>query len=279
MPFVDHQGVRIHFQVEGAGPSLVLQHSASVDMSFWNDYNLDGLKNHYQLVLIDARGHGQSDRPHIPSAYANKLMVGDVIAVLDSLNVTRTHFWGYSMGGKIGYGLAKHYPNRLFSLIIGGSTPYEDPEGSLGRLKAMLQICERGLEKGVDAFIEGLVTEWGVKLSPAHQEHLRSLDLHVMVALGRQRISEQLDFRDLLPSMTIPCLIYAGDEDEPVHSRSKQAAVTVPNATFVSLPGFDHEGAGARGDLILPHVEAFLAKVRTNNLKSAQPRSSTYQWS
>lgn len=45
--------------------------------------------------------------------------------MLDSLGIERAHYWGYSMGGWIGFGMAKHAPQRLRALIIGGQHPYE----------------------------------------------------------------------------------------------------------------------------------------------------------
>ena len=66
-----------------------------------------------QLILLDARGHGASDKPHDPAAYDLRLRVGDVTAVLDDLEIRRADYFGYSMGGWIGFGLAKHAPVRL----------------------------------------------------------------------------------------------------------------------------------------------------------------------
>ena len=40
-------------------------------------------------------------------------MVGDVIAVMDTLGLMKTHYWGYSMGAHTGLGMAKHFPERL----------------------------------------------------------------------------------------------------------------------------------------------------------------------
>jgi pimeloyl-ACP methyl ester carboxylesterase len=125
MSFVNNSGVRIHYQVEGAGPPLVLHHGMSDSLASWQEYGYAGpLKKDYQLVLVDARGHGDSDKPHDRDAYTLPLRVADVIAVLDELGIGKAHYLGYSLGGWTGLGLAKYAPERLQSLIIGGAQPY-----------------------------------------------------------------------------------------------------------------------------------------------------------
>ena len=79
------------------------------------------------VIAFDSRGHGQSDKLHDVESYDYRLMIGDVIAIMDALGVAKTHYWGYSMGGYIGLGIAKHFPERLFSLIVGGATPLGSP--------------------------------------------------------------------------------------------------------------------------------------------------------
>ena len=70
MPYVNSQGLRIHYQVEGDGPPLVLQHGFSDSLESWYDFGyVDALKPDYTLILVDARGHGQSGKPHDPDAY------------------------------------------------------------------------------------------------------------------------------------------------------------------------------------------------------------------
>src|SRR5215471_13174551 len=108
MPYADNDGVRIHYQVEGEGPPLVLQHGFSESVVDWYEAGyVDALRSDYRLILIDARGHGASDKPHDPDAYELERRVADVVAVLDGLAIGKAVFWGYSMGGWIGFGTPK----------------------------------------------------------------------------------------------------------------------------------------------------------------------------
>ena len=109
MPYARNEGVRIHYEVEGEGPPLVLQHGFSESVVDWYETGyVKALKPDYRLILIDARGHGDSDKPHDPEAYLLNRRVGDVTAVLDALDIATAVYWGYSMGGWIGFGMANY---------------------------------------------------------------------------------------------------------------------------------------------------------------------------
>ena len=121
MPYVDNAGVKIHYHVEGDGPPLVMQHGLTNSLETWYAYGfVQELQKDYRLILVDARGHGRSDKPHNPKDYDLKLRVSDILAVIDDLGVEKAHYLGYSMGGRIGFGLVKHALDRFHSLMIGG---------------------------------------------------------------------------------------------------------------------------------------------------------------
>lgn len=71
MPYADHQGTRIHYEVEGDGPPLVLQHGFTGNLKRWYSFGyVAALKSNYRLILVDARGHGGATslmtRLHMP---------------------------------------------------------------------------------------------------------------------------------------------------------------------------------------------------------------------
>src|SRR6266404_7521776 len=70
MPYADNGNVRIHYQVEGEGPALVLQHGFTESVVDWYEAGyVEALRPDYRLILIDARGHGVSDKPHVCQRY------------------------------------------------------------------------------------------------------------------------------------------------------------------------------------------------------------------
>jgi pimeloyl-ACP methyl ester carboxylesterase len=123
MPFADNNGVRIHYEVEGDGLPLVLLHGTSDDLEGWRDFGyVDALQEDHRLVLIDMRGHGQSDKPHEVAAYDWPLLVSDVACILDDLGMESVDILGYSAGSFIALGAAMSMPGRLRSLILGGAS-------------------------------------------------------------------------------------------------------------------------------------------------------------
>jgi len=248
MPYVSNQGVRIYYEVEGNGPPLVLQHGSACSSAEWREMGYcDVLRGDYQLILIDARGHGASDKPHEPAAYALPLRVADVTAVLDALAIRHAHYFGYSMGGWIGFGLAKHAPERVRTLILGGAHPYAEP----------LQARHVIMNQGRDAFIAASERLLGCHMTPTLRARLMATDLQALRAQTQDRPS----IADVLPTMAMPCLLFVG-ETEPRLPDVQVCLQHMPTATFFVVPGCGHFGAWARSDVVLPHVMTFLAQYQ-----------------
>jgi pimeloyl-ACP methyl ester carboxylesterase len=262
MAFADNNGVQINYDIAGSGPPLVLMHGWSGDRTSWRGYGfVDKLKDAYQLILVDSRGHGESSKPYEPSSYDHSLLVDDIIAVLDTLGIRRTHYMGYSLGGGIGFGLASKYPNRLHSLIIGGASPYN--RGSWEEPDESLTLYERAVEEGVDVIIT-TYKAWFGTITPEYEARLRKADLRARVAQQRWwQIQKGFmpDYTAALPSITIPCLIYCGTDDEPTFSECRECAAQLPNATFIELPGMNHVQASGASEFVVPHIRRFLSTI------------------
>ena len=112
-------------EAEGSGPALVLQHGFAQCIEDWSECGyVAALRPNYRVILIDARGHGPSDNPHVEASYMLDRRADDATSVPDALGIEKEHFWGYSMGGWIGFGLAWYPPHRINSLVIGGQHPF-----------------------------------------------------------------------------------------------------------------------------------------------------------
>ena len=247
MPYVSNDGVRIHYHVEGEGPPLVLQHGTSQSLEDWYSYGyVQGLKGDYQLVLVDHRGHGRSGKPHDSKSYGLDKSVSDIVAILDDLNIPRAHYFGYSMGGSLAFGVAKYAPDRFHSLIIGAGHPYE----------RSMEAARELLRRGIEEFLAPFESAMAEPIEPKVKARLLSNDVEALIALTKDRPN----LEELLPTMTVPCLMYVGERD-PLFSDVERAARQLPNGTFFSLPGLGHYEGYAKSELVLPQVKKFLAEM------------------
>ncbi|HEY4317531.1 MAG TPA: alpha/beta hydrolase [Herbaspirillum sp.] len=248
MAFLIRDGVRLHYQVAGEGPPLVLHHGFGGSWSAWRYFGfVQQLKDRYQLIMPDARGHGLSGKPHDLRAYSMSERIDDVLAILDELRIERAHFMGYSMGGLVAYGLARREQHRLRSLIIGAAHPYEDHSWDVFA--------------GIDgsnpaAFIDALETALGERLSDDIKANVLNNDLWALSAAAKRR---RPSMEHILPGIALPCLLYCGRNDAR-HAAVERCAAALPAARFASLPGIGHFEGMMRSDLVLPHLLPFLAQ-------------------
>ena len=247
MPFVVNNGVRIHYETEGSGPPLVLHHGFAGCGEDWRDFGLAApLACHNRLIILDARGCGESDKPRDPAAYDLVTRTRDICAVLDDLGIDKAHYYGHSYGGALAWGLARYVPERIASLIISGSHPYA--------------VSQQGfrdfLGQGIEAFLAACDRIYGPYMTPERRARLAANDASVLMTASLDRP----DHADLLPTMRMPCLLLIGELD-PYCPDVRKAAGSMPNAELVVLPDCEHVANFGRTGLILPAVTSFLARV------------------
>jgi pimeloyl-ACP methyl ester carboxylesterase len=260
MPYVNNEGVRIYYEVEGQGPPLVLAHGGSLGLSGWKGSGyVEALKNDYQLVMFDFRGCGRSDKPRQASAYDRKLMNNDVLAILDNLGIAKAHFFGYSGGAMTGWLLALHHAEQFHSFILGAMTPFRLPEVTIRDVNYGIKEMEL-LHTDPEAYLQIMEKRFGHPPTPEERKMYLAQDTELLILLIKSSLAwKPLSDRDLA-GISLPCLVFCGDLD-PLHAGAKESVKHMPQARFVSLPGLDHMTAAARIDLVLPHVKEFLDGV------------------
>jgi pimeloyl-ACP methyl ester carboxylesterase len=121
MQTFDANGVKIAYFVQGKGEPVVLIHgwlsSAGINWTLPGTAAL--LAKDFQVIALDVRGHGLSDKPAKEEAYGTEL-VQDVVRLLDRLKIKKAHIVGYSMGGIIAGNLLAKHPDRVLSGTLGG---------------------------------------------------------------------------------------------------------------------------------------------------------------
>ena len=90
MPYIINNGVKINYESIGHGEPLVMLHPNGHCIKDWHILNYTAqLEKNFQLILIDSRGFGDSDKPHDANYYQNQMIASDTIAVMKDLGIDR----------------------------------------------------------------------------------------------------------------------------------------------------------------------------------------------
>lgn len=113
----------MHVAEAGAGEPLLLLHGFPQHWWAWRKM-LPGLAEHYRVICPDLRGAGWTDAP--AEGYTSDQLLADVVALLDVLQIPRTHVIGYDYGGIVGYRLCLKHPERV-GRFMSIATPHPYP--------------------------------------------------------------------------------------------------------------------------------------------------------
>jgi len=98
-------------------------HGAGGSSSIWYK-QLRDFKKHFNVLLLDLRGHGNS-KPNIKDAFNDKYtfdsITTDIVEVIDHEKIDTSHFVGISLGTILIRNLAEKYPDRVASMVMGGA--------------------------------------------------------------------------------------------------------------------------------------------------------------
>ncbi len=155
MPFVDIDGLRCHYRLDGRDdrPVLMLAHSLGLDLGMW-DEQLVELTAHVRVLRYDLRGHGATTAP--AGDYTIAQLGRDAIGLMDAIGLARVSFCGVSIGGMIGQWLGAHHGDRLDRLVLANTSPrVAEPAGMEARRKTVLA---RGMAPIIDTAMNRFFT-------------------------------------------------------------------------------------------------------------------------
>jgi pimeloyl-ACP methyl ester carboxylesterase len=117
MPKLKANGLNFHYQQAGSGPDVVLIHGITGDLSIWFLCEAMGvLARSFRVTAYDLRGHGYSDVPR--DGYTSADQAGDLLALMNALEIDRATLVGHSFGAVIATHAAALYPNRIDSIVL-----------------------------------------------------------------------------------------------------------------------------------------------------------------
>jgi 3-oxoadipate enol-lactonase len=238
------------------GPTVVFLHGAGSNASQFV-YEHERLCQDFRVVSISLHGHGAQfkDRKFTPEEFRLDKLADDVILCMDLLHQERFHVVGNSVGGLIGFELAKRFPDRLLSLCTYGTAP----KLSFGKLAIrLISGLDRLMISSIpDAYL-GLVARNCSKQVPVQQK-LKSILLESRHAIPyiRSQIGNY-DYLDVIRAMEVPYLLLECEFDSEINktlAEMRQAVEANPCAKTVFF-----EGAGHVANLDQPELFSTILK-------------------
>ena len=226
---VDINGMKMYYEVSGAGDPIVVLHGAYMNIPTMGDI-IPQLARTHRVYAIEFQGHGRTTDIDRPITYQN--LADDVAAFMDSVGLTRADVFGYSMGAIAGLQLAIRHPARV-NKLVSASGAY-DLKGWQPEFKAM---------------IPQMTVEFMITNTPLAAEYKKlAVDTNGFPELARKLIAlekEPMAWEQDVRQVKTPVLIIVGDAD----------VATLEHA--VSM--FRLLGGGAMGDMGKPLAASRLA--------------------
>jgi pimeloyl-ACP methyl ester carboxylesterase len=244
MPKLIVKGLEMYYELEGAGPPVVLLPPLSQDHYAWGMQLPALAAAGYQTLALDNRDAGQTAQSTAP--YTIRQFAEDAVGLMDAVGVAQARVVGGSMGGMIAQEIAIHYPDRVLSLTLVCTAASIEPELA-GVIRAWRAARPHVPD---DEFVQAL-SAWlfthrfyqEVEAARGFMELVRG-NPFPQSAAGFQRQCTAIlshDTVDRLERITAPTHVIVGAEDvltPPRYSRALAAAISRARLTVV--PGGAH---------------------------------------
>jgi len=229
MPSFQNGAVEIAYLDEGEGEPIVLVHGfASTKNVNWvyPTWVSDLRKGGRRVIALDNRGHGDSAKLYDAAQYTIPIMAGDVVALMDHLDLDRADIMGYSLGSRMTAQLALSAPERLRSAIFGGIGMAMIEGGGPGE-----NVAEALEAASIDE-----VTDPVGRTFRAFADQTRSDRLALAACM---RGSRGLMSAEELGRIAVPVLIAVGTSDEIAGSAQALGEI-IKGSEVLDIPNRDH---------------------------------------
>lgn len=155
----------LYYEECGHGSPVILVHGHSLDHRMWNDQFYE-LSQRHRVIRYDLRGYGRSSSQIEGFQFTH---VEDLVALMDSLHISKAHVVGLSLGGYVGADMLGWFPERMLSAFLasgnvrmskGPSEPMTDEE-SHQRDREIAELKQRGVDVMKKEWFEGLMNSGG----------------------------------------------------------------------------------------------------------------------
>ena len=218
---VESNGINIHYyRTGGKGPALLLIHGFTDNGLCWSRVARE-MQAHYDLVMLDSRGHGLSDKPH--QGYSTDDYADDVAGVIAALNLGTTVLVGHSVGATTAATVAAKYPQLVRGLILEdpiwrdqpGQSDSASPEKKAAMVTAVRQqivVQQQMNAQQIETSGRENCPTWGAEEFPAWVQAKQQVSPDVAATLASLRG----DWQHMASEIQCPTLLITGNPDKDV---------------------------------------------------------------
>lgn len=207
-------GVSFNCAIDGreGAPWITFSNSLATNLSMW-DAQIEALKDDYRMLRYDKRGHGATDA--VAGPYNWKMLVGDVVALWDELNIEKSHFVGLSMGGMTAFGLAQDHADRLLGTVATNTRADAPPEFRDAWDGRIATVQGNGMAAMAEPTVERWCSDSLLASDSPTLEKMKQMVASTSVAgfVGCAHALKELNFQDRLGEIDTPMLFIGGKED------------------------------------------------------------------
>lgn len=251
MPFfITDDNVKLYYDDRGAGKPVILIHGWSCSRHHFKK-QVPELKKNYRVITYDLRGHGDSDAPE--KGLTLPRFANDLKQLIEHLELKDVSLVGWSMGTSIIFEYVKQYGcENLGKLCLIDMTPklITDDEWKIGLygdfdLAANLDVLNTltsNWDEFSQVFIPGVFSKKGCKNEEDLNWMLQEVKKNTIHVLVNMWIAMAVsDYREVLPNISVPCLITYGEEScLYLAENSKYMNDKISNSTLDAFPGCGH---------------------------------------
>ena len=247
MTYATIDGQQVYYEVHGSalhggGRPLVLLHGGLLTIGLSFGPLLGPLAAGRQVIAVELQGHGRTADASRPMTI--EALAGDVVKLLDQLEIAAADLFGFSLGGLVACAVALRAPSRVGRLVVASADPYRPP----GRESA--PITEEHLPTQAD-FETMREAYLAVAPDPGHFEKFAAR-VTAMVHEVPGWTAEQLR------SLRAPALLVFGDRDFSPLPDVTELYGLLPDARLAVLPGATHMDVSRRPVELLALITPFL---------------------
>ena len=266
MPFLEVNGVRIHYTDEGKGEETIVFSHGLLFSGHMFRARVAALKDRYRCITFDHRGQGKS--AVALSGYDMDTLYEDAAALIEALEAGPCHFAGHSMGGFVGMRLAARRPELLRSLILLNTTAAPEPRENHGKYRMLNFIARWFGFRVVLGKVAPIMIGPSFLTDQARKDDLRywknqiAAGNRIGVTRAVRGVVDRKGVLDEIGAIDQPVLILAGAQDvATIPAKSGRIHELIFGSELVTLPLSGHSSVVEEPDLVTAEMERFLVGV------------------